>query len=83
MREAPTATSRKVIIVIPDNIAFAGDQEQKDILEKLFDSGTVVYGLTGKDEFHRVEIKISSAQKRKEKPVVLTKRDYYLRKHAS
>ena len=146
MREAPTATSRRVIIVITDNIAFAGGAEQKDILEKLFDSGTVVYGLivraaigkvfnivflgtihgvnpfveqTGgeilgasksevdaklavvidrlraryalgfrptnsadKDEFHRVEIKISSARKRKEKLVVLTKRGYYLRKHA-
>ena len=144
MREAPTATSRRVIIVITDNIAFVGPG-QKEILEKLFDSGTVVYGLivraaigkifnivflgtirgvnpfveqTGgeilgasknevdaklavvidrlraryalgfrptnsanKDEFHRVEIKISSGRKRKEEPVVLTKRGYYLRKH--
>jgi VWFA-related protein len=145
MREAPTATSRRVIIVITDNIAFAGGAEQKDILEELFVNGTVVYGLivravigkvfnvvflgtihgvnhfveetggeilgasknevdaklavvidrlraryalgfrpaTDKDEFHRVEITISSARKRKEKPAVLTKRGYYLRRRAS
>jgi VWFA-related protein len=147
MRKAPTATSRRVIIVITDNIAIAGAAEQRDILEELFDNGTVVYGLivravigkvfnvvflgtihgvnhfveqTGgeilgasknevdaklglvidrlraryalgfrptnaadKDEFHRVEITISSARKRKETPAVLTKRGYYLRRRAS
>jgi hypothetical protein len=36
----------------------------------------------GKDVFHRVEIKVSSTRKGKEKPAVLTKRGYYLRKHA-
>jgi VWFA-related protein len=147
MRKAPTATSRRVIIVITDNIAFAGGAEQKDILEELFANGTVVYGLivravigkvfnvvflgtlhgvnhfveqtggeilgasknevdaklavvidrlrarytlgfrpsnsTDTDEFRPVEIKISPARKRKEKPVVLTKRGYYLRRRTS
>jgi VWFA-related protein len=147
MQTAPTQTSRRVIIIVTDNIAFTTGYEQKEILEELLDSGTVVYGLivraaigkvfnvlflgqlkgvnrfveeTGgetlgadkkevdtklgviidrlraryalgfrptrtadKDEFHPVEIKISSVHKRKEKPVVLTKRGYYLRRPAS
>jgi VWFA-related protein len=144
MQEAPTQTSRRVIIVITDNIAFAGGKEQKEILEELFDSGTVVYGLivkaaigkvfnvmflgqikgvnefveqtggemmgadkkevdtklgavidrlraryaigfrptnTAADEkFRPIEIKVSAAGKSKDKPVVLTKRGYYLRR---
>ena len=142
IQEAPTQTSRRVIIVITDNIAVAG-KEQKEILDELFDSGTVVYGLIvratiGKvfnivflgtikgvnefveqtggeimgadkkevdtklgavidrlraryalgfrptntaddDKLRPVEIKISSVKKRREKPVVLTKRGYYFR----
>jgi hypothetical protein len=35
---------------------------------------------TATDEFRRVEIKLSAAPKRKERPVVLTKRGYYLRR---
>ena len=141
MARAPTQSSRRVIIVITDNIAVTDSKEEKQILEELFDNGTVVYGLivraaigkvfnvvflgtihgvnryveqTGgeifgagknevdaklavvidrlraryaigfrptenaaKDEFRPVEIKLSAA-KRKEKPVVLTKRGYYL-----
>jgi VWFA-related protein len=144
MQEAPTQTSRRVIIVITDNIAPTIGRQEKDVLEELFDSGTVVYGLivratigkvfnilllgqikgvnryveeTGgemigadkkevdaklgvvidrlraryalgfrptiaaaKDEFRLVEIKISSARKGKEKPVVLTRRGYYFRR---
>jgi VWFA-related protein len=144
MQTAATQASRRVIIVITDNIAFASGAEQREILEGLFDSGTVVYGLivraafgkvfnvlflgqikgvnkfveetggevlgaskdevdqklgvvidrlraryalgfrpasaTTKDEFRPVLIKISSARKRKEKPLVLTKRGYYLRR---
>src|SRR5437870_2392049 len=45
MQKAPTQTSRRVIIVITDNIAFTGGNEEKQILDELFDSGTVVYGL--------------------------------------
>jgi VWFA-related protein len=38
---------------------------------------------TGADgEFRQVEIRISSAQKRKEKPIVLTRRGYYLRRRS-
>ena len=144
MQKAPTQTSRRVIIVITDNIAFVAHSEEKPILEELFDSGTVVYGLivraavgkvfnilflgqikgvneyveqtggellgasknevdaklaavidrlraryalgfkpvniTEDGKFRRVEIKISAAKKRKEKPVVLTKRGYYFRR---
>jgi len=146
MQKAPTQTSRRVIIVITDNIAFVGRSEEKPILEELFDGGTVVYGLivraavgkvfnilflgqikgvneyveqtggeilgasknevdaklaavidrlraryalgfkpvntTEDGEFRRVEIKISAAKKRKEKPVVLAKRGYYFRRRA-
>jgi VWFA-related protein len=144
MQEAPTQTSRRVLIVITDNIAFASSKEQKEILEEFFDSGTVVYGLivkavigkvfnvmflgqfkgvnefveqtggemmgadkkevdtklgvvidrlraryaigfrptnTADDEkFRPIEIKVSAAKKSKEKPVVLAKRGYYLRR---
>jgi VWFA-related protein len=143
IQEPPTQTGRRVIIVITDNIAFASGKQQKEILDELFDSGTVVYGLIvraaigkvfnivflgtikGVNEFveqtggeiigadkkevdtklgalidrlraryaigfrpsntanddglRPVEIKISSVKKRKEKPVVLTKRGYYFR----
>jgi len=141
--DAPTASSRRVIIIITDNIATSFGMEKR-INEKLLESGTVVYGLivrgaVGKffnlmslgqikgvntyvretggeimganknevdvklavvidrlraryaigfrptdqistDEFRTVEIKLSPLRKRKEKPVVLTKRGYYLRR---
>jgi VWFA-related protein len=141
--DAPTAGSRRVIIIITDNIATSFGMEKR-INEKLLDTGTVVYGLivrgavgkffnvlflgqikgvntyvhetggeilgasknevdvklavmmdrlraryaigfrpsdhTSKDSFHPVEIKITPLRKRKEKPVVLTKRGYYLRR---
>ena len=144
MQTAPTANSRRVIIIITDNIATSFGMEKR-IEERLLDSGTVVYGLivrgaigkvfnivslgqikgvnvyveqtggeilgAGKNEvdaklgvvidrlraryaigfrptnpaetgeFRHVEITISSARKRKEKPAVLTKRGYYLRRH--
>jgi Ca-activated chloride channel family protein len=37
--------SRRVIIVVTDNIAVTENKEEKQILEELLDSGTVVYGL--------------------------------------
>lgn len=141
--DAPAAGSRRVIIVITDNIASSFGMEKR-INEKLLASGTVVYGLIvrgaiGKffnvmflgqikgvntyvhetggeilgasknevdaklavmidrlraryaigfrptdqastDEFRTVEIKLTPLRKRKEKPVVLTKRGYYLRR---
>jgi VWFA-related protein len=45
MQKAPTQTSRRVIIVITDNIALTESRQAKEILEELSDSGTVVYGL--------------------------------------
>jgi len=144
MANAPKQTGRRVIIVVTDNIAITTNKEEKQIVEELMDSGTVVYGLivkaaigkvfnivflgtihgvnhfveqtggeilgasknevdaklgviidrlraryalgfrptnpAGAGEFHPIEIKISSVKKRKEKPLVLTKRGYYLRR---
>jgi Ca-activated chloride channel family protein len=143
MANAPAQSSRRVIIVVTDNIAVTDSKEEKQILEELLDSGTVVYGLivraaigkvfnlvflgtihgvnhfveqtggeilgadknevdarlavvidrlrarytigfrpiakSGKDDFRPVEIKLAATAKRREKPVVLTKRGYYLR----
>jgi VWFA-related protein len=146
LRKGPVQNNRRVIIVITDNIASTDKIEQKQILEELFDSGTVVYGLivraalgkvfnllslgkvrgvdefvkqtggetldsdkndvdeklavvmsrlraryaigfqpantTVEEKFRSVEIKIKAAvaKKRKEHPVVLTKRGYYFRR---
>jgi len=130
--------------VVTDNIAVTSGNEEKQILEELFDTGTVVYGLivraaigkvfnimflgtihgvnhfveqTGGEilgarknevdaklaividrlraryalgfrptnssddgKFHLVEIGISGVKKRKEKPIVLTKKGYYFRR---
>ena len=143
MQKAPAAGSRRVIIVVTDNIAITPDRETKYIVDELLDTGTVVYGLivqaamgklfkvmslgqlskgvndfvertggeiVGADKkevdaklglvidrlraryqlgfrpvnisddgkFRPVEIKITETKKRKEKPMVLTKRGYYL-----
>ncbi len=145
MQKAPAPSSRRVIIILTDNVAWTPDRETKYILDELFDSGTVVYGLIVKaafgkmvgilsfgqlskgvndfvsqtggetfgadkkevDEklgmvidrlraryaigfrpadtnndgkFRRVEIKISTSKTRKEKPLVITKRGYYLKR---
>jgi VWFA-related protein len=45
MQLAPTQTSRRVIIVVTDNIVITFRPQKKEILQKLFDSGSVVYGL--------------------------------------
>jgi VWFA-related protein len=45
MEQAPTLASRRVLIVITDNIATVSGRQQKDVLDDLFDTGTVVYGL--------------------------------------
>ena len=143
MQKAPAPGSRRVIIVVTDNIALTPDRETKYIVDELLDSGTVVYGLivqaamgklfkvmslgqlskgvndfvertggeiVGADKkevdaklglvvdrlraryqlgfrpvnisddgkFRPVEIKVTETKKRKEKPLVLTKRGYYL-----
>lgn len=144
MQEAPNQTSRRVIIVVTDNIALTYPRQEKEILQELFDSGSVVYGLrvccgngsffamlglgairgvneyveqtggeildaennkvdaklalvidrlrvryaigfkptdtTEDGRFRRVEIRITSAKKKDEKAVVLTKRGYYFRR---
>ena len=143
MQRAPTQSSRRVIIIVTDNLAFSTNREVREIQRELVDGGTVVYGLivraligkvfnvvllgqlkgvnqfveqtggeiAGADKkeveaklgfmidrlraryaigfrptntiddgkFRPVEIKVSAAKKRKEKPVVLTKRGYYFR----
>jgi Ca-activated chloride channel family protein len=144
MQTAPTPTSRRVIIVITDNIAPSFASQQRSALHDLFESGTVVYGLivrgafgkvfnvlslgqikgvnkyveetggevlgadkkevdaklsevidrlraryaigfrpsnsTEEGKFRPVTIKILQTTGRKEKPIVLTKRGYYLRR---
>jgi Ca-activated chloride channel family protein len=145
MQKAPTPGSRRVIIVVTDNIALSPERETKYIVEELLDTGTVVYGLivqaafgkffkvmslgqlskgvndfvertggelVGADKkevdeklgvmidrlrarytigfrptndaddgkFRPVEIRIPESKKRKEKPLVLTRRGYYLRR---
>jgi VWFA-related protein len=145
MQKAPAPGSRRVIIVVTDNIAITPDRETKYIVDELLDSGTVVYGLivqaalgklfkvmslgqlskgvnvfvdrtggeiVGADKkevdaklgfvidrlraryqlgfrpvnisddgkFRPVEIKITETKKRNEKPLVLTKRGYYLQR---
>jgi len=147
MQKAPAPGSRRVIIVVTDNIAITPDRETKYIVDELFDSGTVVYGLivqaafgklfkvmslgqlskgvnafvertggeiVGADKkevdaklgfvidrlraryqlgfrplnisddgkFRPVEIKISETKKRKENPMVLTRRGYYLHRRS-
>ena len=54
MEHAPTANSRRVIIIITDNIAATSDRQQHDVLEQLFDTGTVVYGLIVRGPVGRV-----------------------------
>ena len=54
MEHAPTANSRRVIIIITDNIAATSDRQQRDVLEQLFDTGTVVYGLIVRGPVGRV-----------------------------
>src|SRR5215471_9193538 len=143
MRAAPASGSRRVILIVTDNIAFTSDRDTKNIVDELLDSGTVVYGLivqaafgkafkimsfgqlskgvndfvertggeivgadkkevdgklalvidhlrarytlgfrptTDRDDgkFRPVEIKIANTRPGQEKPVVLTKRGYYL-----
>jgi VWFA-related protein len=142
MQAAPAPASRRVIIVITDNIAASAGRIQQDALDELLEAGAVVYGLivrgaigkvynimsfgqikgvnkfveetggeiigadkkevdeklglvidrlraryqlgfrpanaTDDGKFRPVEIKIAETKKRKENPVVLTKRGYYL-----
>src|SRR5713226_3713840 len=54
MQKAPTPTSRRVIIIVTDNIAIVPGREEKTIIEELFDSGTVVYGLIVRAAFGKV-----------------------------
>jgi VWFA-related protein len=45
MRAAPTSGSRRVILIVTDNIAWTSHRDTKYIVNELLDSGTVVYGL--------------------------------------
>ena len=54
MEHAPTANSRRVIIIITDNIAATSNRQEHDVLEQLFDTGTVVYGLIVRGPVGRV-----------------------------
>ena len=45
MRAAPTLGSRRVILIVTDNIAVTSGRETRSIVDELLDSGTVVYGL--------------------------------------
>jgi len=45
MRAAPAPGSRRVILIVTDNIAVTSDRETKNIVDELLDNGTVVYGL--------------------------------------
>jgi VWFA-related protein len=54
MQQAPSPNSRRVIIVITDNIAATTDREERDVLEQLFETGTVVDGLIVRGNFGRV-----------------------------
>lgn len=45
MRAAPTLGSRRVILIVTDNIAVTSSKETKSIVDELLDSGIVVYGL--------------------------------------
>jgi Ca-activated chloride channel family protein len=144
MDKALAKSGRRVIIIVTDNLTWVPGAESKDILDELYDKGTVVYALivraaigklfnvmflgqlkgvnefvekTGGEiigadknevdaklgdivnrlraryaigfrptnanadgKFRPVEIKIASTKKRKEKPIVLTRRGYYLRR---
>lgn len=59
MQKAPAPTSRRVIIIVTDNIAITPDRETEYIINELFESGTVVYGLIVKATFGKV-VKILS-----------------------
>ena len=147
MEKAPAQSGRRVIIIVTDNLTWVAGKESKEILDELYDKGTVVYALIvraaigklfnviflgqlkgvnqfventggeiiGADKkevdaklgevinrlraryaigfrptntsedgaFRPVEIRISSAPKRKEKPIVLTRRGYYLRRRTN
>ena len=144
MEKALAKSGRRVIIIVTDNLTWVPGAESKDILDELYDKGTVVYALivraaigklfnvvflgqlkgvnefvdkTGGEiigadknevdaklgdivnrlraryaigfrptnanedgKFRPVEIKISPNKKRKEKPIVLARRGYYLRR---
>jgi Ca-activated chloride channel family protein len=54
IQNAPSPVSRRVIIVITDNIAATTDREERDVLNQLFDTGTVVDGLIVRGAVGRV-----------------------------
>lgn len=62
MQQAPILNSRRVIIVITDNIAATTDRQERDVLEQLFDTGTVVYGLIVRGPVGRVFNLVSFGQ---------------------
>lgn len=62
MQQAPSPNSRRVIIVITDNIAVTTDREERDVLEQLFETGTVVDGLIVRGNFGKVFNVVSFGQ---------------------
>lgn len=62
MHKAPTANSRRVIIVITDNIAPSMGAKEKEIVTELLANGTVVYGLIVRGAIGKVFNVISFGQ---------------------
>ncbi len=54
MQHAPSQHSRRVIIVITDNIAATTERRERDVLAQLFETGTVVDGLIVRGAVGRV-----------------------------
>ncbi|MDQ1638970.1 MAG: Ca-activated chloride channel [Pyrinomonadaceae bacterium] len=62
MQKAPAANSRRVIIVITDNIAPSMGAKEKEIVTELLANGTVVYGLIVRGAIGKVFNVISFGQ---------------------
>lgn len=54
MQQAPSPNSRRVIVVITDNVAVTSERQERDVLAQLFETGTVVDGLIVRGAVGRV-----------------------------